>query len=154
MNEKEKRVIRILNDDFPLCSDPWQEMAKQAGMEQKEFLSIAKNLKEKGIIRRFGAVLRHRAVGFSANALYAGAVSTEKLDAAGKVFASDDAVTHCYSRRMAPDWEYDFYAMLHASDRDELIKIAETLSVDCGISDWKLLFTIKEWKKESLRYFE
>lgn len=154
MNEKEKQVIRILNDDFPLVSNPWQEMAKQAGMEWTEFLSIAKNLKEKGIIRRFGAVLRHRAVGFSANALYAGAVPTEKIDAAGKVFAADDAVTHCYSRRMASDWAYNFYAMFHASNRDELIKLAETLSADCGISDWKLLFTTKEWKKESLRYFE
>lgn len=153
MNEKEKRVIKILGADIPVVAEPWQKLAEAAGMSEAEFLEIAQNLQQAGTIRRFGGVLRHRAAGFSGNGLLVAVVPAEKVDETGAAFAGEAMVTHCYTRRPAEDWPYNFYAMLHATDREGCEALAAKLAESCGLGKWQLLFSVKEWKKQSLHYF-
>lgn len=153
MNKKEKAVIRLLGGDIPLVAEPWRELAEAADMSEEEFLEIARNLQQRGIIRRVGGVLRHRAVGFAGNGLLAAVVPEEKTAEAGAVFAASAAVTHCYTRRPAENWPYNFYAMLHAADREACEALAAQLAEACGLEKWRLLFSVKEWKKESLQYY-
>jgi DNA-binding Lrp family transcriptional regulator len=62
-------------------------------------------------------------------------------------------VTHCYTRVPHPDWNYNFYIMLHAPTREECRHIADKLAKEAGISDYIMLFSVREWKKTSMRYF-
>ena len=76
----ELNVIRALQGDFPLVEEPYKELAARAGVSEEVFLARVKEMTEQKMIRKMGAVLRHREVGFSANVLCAWAVPPERLD--------------------------------------------------------------------------
>jgi len=114
-------------------------------------LSRLRALIDEGIIRRFAATIGHRALGIVANAMIAWRVEPEDVDRAGKIMASFDEVTHCYERQSYPQWPYNLYTMVHSRDREECRNVARRISQATGISDYKILFSEREYKKTSAR---
>ena len=153
ISAKDKAVIRDLQGDFPLCEEPYKVLAEQAGMTEEEFIECVKNLSAEKKIRKMGAVLRHREAGFVANALCAWSVPTEKLDEVAKEMVKNPAVSHCYDRNTAPNWNYNLYTMVHAKSREECEKIVKSLAGSTGIEQFQILYSKKEWKKTSMKYF-
>lgn len=153
LSDSDKLIIKALQEDFPLCEEPYKVLAERVGITEAEFMNRVRELVAEKKIRRMGAVLRHREVGFKANALCAWHVPPEKLDAIAKIMISDAAVSHCYDRTVAPNWNYNLYTMIHAKSRAECDKIIEKLSDATGITDFKALYTKKEWKKTGMKYF-
>ena len=43
--------------------------------------------------------------------------------------------------------------MIHAKSRAECEEIAAALAAECGLKERVMLYSIKEWKKTSMRYF-
>ena len=122
-----------------------------------EELSQLRALVGDGTIRRFGAVVNHRRVGFAANALVLWQVPPEKLDVVGAALAASPSVSHCYARAPQPDWPYTLYAMVHATSReslDELIRqLSSAVERAAGGSSYRLVLeTLREYKKVSMRY--
>ena len=85
LSEPDKRIVKALQEDFPLCAEPYKILAERAGMSEDEFLRRVRELVDEKKIRKMGAVLRHREVGFNANALCAWHVPPENLDAVAKI---------------------------------------------------------------------
>ena len=150
---QEKAVIKALQEDFPLCEEPYKVLAAQVGMTEEEFINCIKNLTNEKKIRKMGAVLRHREAGFIANALCAWSVPPDKLDTVAHEMIKNPAVSHCYDRTTEPDWNYNLYTMIHAKSRAECDYIVEELSKLTGIKEYEVLYSKKEWKKTSMRYF-
>lgn len=153
IDSRDKEVIRALQDDFPLCEEPFKVLADRIGMSEEEFLERVKHLSAEKKIRKMGAVLRHREAGFTANALCAWLVPRERLDEVADKMSSHPAVSHCYDRNTAPNWNYNLYTMIHARSRDECEQIIAELAADCGLDQFQILYTTREWKKTSMRYF-
>lgn len=154
VSELDKNVIRALQGDFPLVEEPYKKLAARAGVSEEVFLSRVKEMTEQKMIRKMGAVLRHREVGFSANVLCAWAVPPERLDAVAKAMATSVSVSHCYDRNVAPGWPYNLYTMIHAHSRAECEQIAERLGKENHVSRRVMLYSKKEWKKTSMQYFQ
>jgi DNA-binding Lrp family transcriptional regulator len=153
LEEKDQQIVRALADGIPLVPRPYAALAEKAGMEEEEFLCRLKKLKEKGTLRRVGAVLQHRRAGFSANALCIWGVPEERLDEVGAVVSREPSVSHCYSRETSPDWPYNFYAMIHAHNREDCEKIADRISTENDLGGRKTFYSVREWKKAAMRYF-
>ena len=153
LNELDKKIIKVLQEDFPLCEEPYKILAERVGITEEEFLRRVKNFVEDKKIRKVGAVLRHREAGFKANALCAWEVPAEKIDDIAKIFSSHSAVSHCYDRTTAPNWNYNLYTMIHAKSREELEKIVLELSATTGIENFQIMYSKKEWKKTGMKYF-
>ena len=153
LEEKDQRIIRALADGIPIVSHPFAELADKAGMGEDEFLSRLKKLKEQGILRRVGAVLQHRKAGFSANALCAWQVESNRLDTVGEAVSRVEAVSHCYSRETATDWPYNFYVMIHAPNRKACEEIADRIAGENQLGERKTFYSVREWKKATMRYF-
>ena len=153
ISAKDKAVIRALQGDFPICEEPYKVLAEQAGMTEEEFIDCVKELSAQKKIRKMGAVLRHREAGFIANALCAWSVPPERLDEVAKVMIENPAVSHCYDRNTATDWNYNLYTMVHAKSREECNEIINNLSISTGIDQFQILYSKKEWKKTSMKYF-
>ena len=153
IDEKDKKVISIIQGDIPLDPRPFRVAARKVGMSEEEFIARVRKLKEKGIIRRFGATLRHQEAGFSSNAMVAWQVPEDKIDQVGETMASFREVTHCYHRRPQPQWPYNVYTMIHGSSKDECRAIAEKIAKATGMRKYILLFSEKEFKKTSMEYF-
>ena len=154
IDDVDKEVIRLIQGDLPLSLRPFAVLAKQAGISEKEFVERVASLKKRGIIRRFGATLRHQEAGFSSNAMVAWIVPEERIEEVGKALAKVRAVTHCYQRKTYKGWPYNLYTMIHGQGREKCREIAEQMSRKVGIQDYNLLFSEKEFKKTSMRYFE
>lgn len=154
LTDVEKKIIALLQTDIPVVKRPFKVMAEQIGITEDEFISVLKSLDDRKMIRRFGATLKHQKSGFKANAMVAWMVDEDKVEKTGKIMATFQEITHCYRRNPAPGWRYNLYTMVHATSEDECHAIVEKISKAVGQTDYELLFSKKELKKTSMKYFE
>lgn len=153
ISPRDKDVIRVLQDDFPLCEQPFKFLANKIDMSEEEFIERVKKLSDQKKIRKMGAVLQHRQAGFNANALCAWCVPNDQIDAVARIMSQNPAVSHCYDRNPAPNWNYNLYTMIHAKTREECQNIIADLAKQCRLDQFQILYTTREWKKTSMRYF-
>ena len=147
------RAIRELQEDLPMNSRPFDGMAQRLGVTNQELFDIAREFEERGIMRRFSAVLHHRKAGFKANGMGVWKVPPDRAEEVGKRMSAHPAVTHCYERPTFPDWPYTHFTMLHATSREGCEEAAREISEATGISDFLMLYSTREYKKTRVRYF-
>ena len=140
---KDRHRINLLCQDIPHTQTPFSDL----GIDIEE---IREDL-DRGIMRRFGAVLRHQQAGFDANAMVCLAVAdTER---AGMLLAENPHVSHCYVRSPFEGFPYNLYAMFHGRSGAELEQsIGSAVSALNG-PDHVVLTSLKELKKTSFVYF-
>ncbi len=153
LTDLEKKVIASIQGDIPIVSRPYQVLAEVIGIPEETFIQTLKNLTERGVIRRFGATLRHQKSGFQANAMTAWQVDEDRIEEVGRIMASFRAVSHCYRRDPAERWPYNLYTMIHGKDEEDCRTTARKMSATSGVSTYKLLFSRRELKKISMTYF-
>jgi DNA-binding Lrp family transcriptional regulator len=153
LSDLEKAIIRELTGNLQVQSQPFSSIAQHLGITQRELLKKIRQLKNEGYIRRFGATIRHRNSGFSANAMVVWRVPEEKIEQVGQSMATFKEVTHCYHRRPQQDWNYNLFTMVHGSSEEQCRRIVEKISQVTTINDYRLLFSQKELKKTTMRYF-
>ncbi|MFH1885444.1 MAG: Lrp/AsnC family transcriptional regulator [Pseudomonadota bacterium] len=153
LTDQEKKVIAALQGDMPVESRPYRSLAARAGMEEEAFIAVVAHLAARGVIRRFGATLRHQATGFTANAMVAWRVDAARADEVGGIFSRHAEVSHCYHRPPAPTWPYNLYTMIHAFSREACEAAAARMAKEAGLTEYRLLFSERELKKTSMEYF-
>lgn len=153
ISEIEKRVIAAIQGDIPICEKPYKQLSKDLGISEEEFIEVLSKLSERGLIRRFGATLRHQKSGFSSNAMVAW--KTEEIQVAdiGKKMASFSEVSHCYRRSPEHDWKYNLYTMVHEGSKNKCLDKVAQISKATGVTDYEILFSVRELKKTSMTYF-
>lgn len=104
------------------------------------------DFKALGIVRRYGAFVQHRKLGYAFNGMTVWRVGEDAVSEAGRRFASLPYVSHCYSRRSTPEWPYNLYAMVHAKTQEELDAFVREMSASCGLAP-RVLLSTKEYKK-------
>ena len=153
LDELDKKIIATVQDEIPIVPRPYLALAEKIGRTEAELITRLNNYAKSGKLRKSGAVLRHREVGFAANVLCAWKVPPDKLEQIGANMATNTAVSHCYDRKTTKNWPYNVYTMIHAHTRAECSDIANNIAQENNLTDYKMLFSIKEWKKTSMRYF-
>jgi DNA-binding Lrp family transcriptional regulator len=153
VTDADKRMIRVLQQDLPIESRPFDIWARQADTSVEALLSAAKSYETVGCMRRFSAVLRHRQAGFGANAMGAWIVPPDQRDAFGLAAARCPAVSHCYVRPTYPDWPYSMFTMVHGRSPAECEQVLSVLSAETGITQYAALYSSHEYNKVRVRYF-
>ncbi len=153
LTELEKKVVASIQDEIQVNERPYLHIAKKLGVSEDTLLKTLQGLCDKGVIRRFGATIRHQKSGFGANAMTAWKVQEDRIQAVGEKMAESPHVSHCYRRNPTDQWPYNLYTMIHAPDEETCHAIAKHLSDKTGIDTYKLLFSSKELKKTSMKYF-
>ena len=149
---KEARAAQILQTDIPLTTKPFIDIAALCGLESEELMDWLARLSRQGVIRKFGAVLRHQKAGYHKNALVMWAVPPDQVEDAGRRFALLPFISHCYERKPAFENRYNLFTMLHAQDKTlegEIQQMSRTI----GCSDFLVLESLHEYKKTSPEYF-
>jgi len=153
LTELDKRIMASIQGDIPITERPYLEIAENLGISEELLLKSLKNLCDKGVIRRFGATLRHQKSGYEANAMVAWQVDEDRVDAVGEKMAAFSSVSHCYRRNPKDDWPYNLYTMIHAKDEASCWELARSISLETSIDNYTLLFSREELKKTSMEYF-
>ena len=153
LTEVEKKVIAAIQGDIPIVERPYQVLAEAIGITEEALIDTLQHLTDRGVIRRFGATLRHQKSGYQANAMTAWLVPESRIEAVGEIMASFRAVSHCYRRDPAEDWPYNLYTMIHGKSEADCRAIARKMAAKAGVDTYLLLFSQRELKKISMTYF-
>lgn len=154
LKAKHFAVIRELQKDIPIVSEPFAEISKKLNMSYDELFEIAGQLKDAGVMRRFATILNHRKAGFTANAMSVWSVPEDEGEEMGKKIAEYSAVSHCYLRPKFPNWQYNLFAMVHAKSREKCEEIIDDIAKETGLSDYGKLYSTREFKKQRIKYFD
>ena len=153
LSELDRKIINRLSGDLPSDKTPFATLGREIGLDETVLLEKIGNYAKTNVLKRFAAILAHQNVGFVANAMVVWRVPEESVVETGQTMARFGEVSHCYERLSYPQWRYNIYTMIHGRDREQCLKVVERISAVIGIHDYKVLFTVREFKKTSMRYF-
>ena len=153
LTDLEKKIIASIQEDMAITERPYLEISEKLGIPEETLLEALQGLCGRGIIRRFGATLRHQKTGYTANAMAAWQVEEDRVEDVGSRLASFKQVSHCYRRNPTNVWPYNLYTMIHANDEESCRQTARNMSEETGVENYALLFSRKELKKTSMVYF-
>lgn len=146
------KILEFIQRDIPVSARPFAGLAGDLGCSEKEIMEVIRDLQRCGIVRRYGAILRHQQAGYNVNAMVAWQVPEGLEDAAGAQMALHRQVSHCYCREVPADFPYRLFTMIHAQSEKELQDLVETLATQTDLDDFVLLPSVKEYKKVSMQY--
>jgi len=150
----DRKIIEETQEGLPLTPKPYHDVAEKLGLQAAEVICRFKRMLDEGIIRRIAVVPNHYALGFKANGMSVWNVPDEHVREMGMKIGALDFVSHCYHRpRHLPDWPYNFFAMVHGRDRDEVEAKAEQIAELLGENDLehRILYSTRILKKTGFR---
>jgi DNA-binding Lrp family transcriptional regulator len=130
MDEIDKKILNILQREFPLEEQPFLIVGNRCGISEDETISRIRKMKEEGIIRRIGAVFNGAKLG-RVSTLCAVRVPEEKIDGFVAIVNANKNVTHNYRR----DNEYNIWFTVSAATTKELKAFLKELKEKTGVMD-------------------
>jgi DNA-binding Lrp family transcriptional regulator len=130
MDEIDKKILNILQKEFPLEERPFQIVAEKCGISEEETLSRIQKMKDDGIIRRIGAVFDGAKLG-RISTLCAARVPEEKIDSFVQIVNANKNVTHNYRR----DNEYNIWFTVSVATAEELEGFLTEVKEKTGVTD-------------------
>ncbi len=155
LGELERRLVMALQEGLPLFIRPFQVLASRVGCEESEVLERIRRWCEEGVIKRFGVVVRHHELGYTANAMLVQDIPEARIEAVGEALAREPGVTLCYQRpRVLPDWPYNLFCMIHGQARAEVEAHIAALRarLDLAGCAHDVLFSLTRFKQTGARY--
>ena len=64
IDEIDKKILNLIQSQFPVHSRPYDILAKKLGMAEEEIWEGINRLRSKGLIRRIGAIFDSSKMGF------------------------------------------------------------------------------------------
>lgn len=148
-------LTTALEGGLTLTPRPYALLAAKLGVSEEAILARLIRLLELGVIRRFGVVVRHRELGYAANAMVVWDVPDAAVSEVGRQLAQQSAVTLCYRRpRRLPDWCYNLFSMVHGQDRQAVLAQIARMRNELGLEHLPCqpLFSRRRFKQCGARY--
>jgi siroheme decarboxylase len=147
----ERDFVSVLQNGLPYVAQPYSCL----GIPEAEAIATIARWLDTGVIKRFGVIVRHHELGFTANAMTVWNIPDTEIREAGRRIAASGRVTLCYRRpRHLPGWPYNLFCMVHGKGRlDVETRIAE-LSAACALGAYphEVLFSRRRFKQRGAYY--
>ena len=155
MTDFDRRLLTAIEDGLPLNPQPYARIAEGLGVGEEVVIARLAALRQDGIIRRFGVIVRHHELGYCANAMTVWDVANDIVAETGRRIAAMPGVTLCYRRpRRLPVWPYNLFCMVHGRDRAAVEATVERITRDAGLAEAPraVLFSRRRFKQRGARY--
>lgn len=157
VDETDRRLLAAIQHGLPLVPRPYADIGARLALSEADVVARLQRLKDAGVIRRYGVVVRHHELGYRANAMVVWDVPDAQVRALGQCLAGFDFITLCYQRpRHLPQWRYNLYCMIHGKSREEVLAHLEWMVDHCGLSALahEVLFSRRRFKQRGAVYFD
>ncbi len=157
----EKEILLRVQKNFPLEPKPFEAIANELGIEEKEVLDILKKQKSLKIIRQTSAIFDTKKLGYKSS-LVAFEIDEDKIDDTVKILNEHPGISHNYER----NHNFNIWFTLAVPPNSELglEKTVKILASKTAANDFIILPTLelfkisvkldttgKEEKKEAVR---
>jgi len=115
MDDLDRRILDAIQHDFPLSERPFDILAQRLGVDPDLLWGRVEAMRESGVIRRLGASLDSRRLGFCST-LAAIRVPPDLVDRAAEAIGRHPEVTHSYLR----NHEFNIWFTLIAPQEGEI----------------------------------
>ena len=113
------KVQHALQEGLPIVPQPYLALARELEVNESQVIAAIEKLHKSDLIKRFGIVLKHRQLGYCANAMVVWDVPDSCVDRVGESLGEEHCVTLSYRRpRRPPEWNYNLFCMIHGTSRD------------------------------------
>ncbi len=131
LSTRDRALLAALQPGLSLVSRPYQALADAVGLSERRVIDTLRGWLEHGLIKRLGVIVRHRELGYRANAMVVWNIPDAEASAVGQRLAAETGVHLCYRRpRRLPDWPYNLFCMMHGRERDEVLARVATLRTE------------------------
>ena len=157
--QQQNQLRSLLEQGLAKVSKPYQQLAQAINSTEDQVITQIEQWQNSGLIRRLGLVVKHRKLGYTANAMVVWDIPDFLIEPIANQLASFKQVSLCYRRpRHLPEWPYNLFCMIHGKDRNIVLKQIENIYLQL-IKDHKLikidldiLFSNKAYKQQGARY--
>ena len=126
LDDVDATLIDEYQSGFPVEERPFRIVAERLGIDEDDALSRVRRLREKGIFRRFGAVLNPPVIGSST--LAAVAAPDDRFDEIAEIINGYQQVNHNYRR----DHEWNMWFVVTAGSRETRDRILDEIEERTG----------------------
>lgn len=130
MDEQDRTILNMIQDDFPLEAQPFAVIASRLGLTEDEVLARVGRMKEAGFIRRIGAVFDPVPLGY-VSTLCAARVPEAAMASFVEIVNADPGVTHHYRR----EGDFNCWFTLICKSEQELTAVLDDMKKRTGVGE-------------------
>lgn len=127
LDDKDKELLRILQNEFSLSKRAYLDLAKKLQWTEDEVISRINNLLESKIVRKFGAIIDSKRIGYI-SILAAVDVAEDMIEETSEIINEYSGVTHNYLREGHPN----IWFTVTESNKDRLDKTLSEIETKTG----------------------
>ncbi|MEE9337347.1 MAG: Lrp/AsnC family transcriptional regulator [Methylococcaceae bacterium] len=128
----QKKLLNNYQQDFPLSSTPYKDIALSLGVSEDDILLVFSELKNEKFINRIGSIITPNLIGTSS--LIAMAIPENQLQSVANIVSSYPEVNHNYER----DNRFNLWFVLIAKNEGDLQSIIEAIEIEAGFKTMQL----------------
>lgn len=151
----DQALLATLQPGLPLVARPYYALGESLGRSECAVLEKLRDWLRQGVIKRLGIIVRHRELGYRANAMVVWDIPDAEVSAVGRVLAAESGVNLCYRRpRLLPHWRYNLFCMMHGRQRAEVLNRIEQVRIDYGLTayPYAALFSTRCFRQRGAYY--
>lgn len=133
MDRLDRTLVNRLQEGFPVCANPYAEVAEEFGITEGELLARLENLLDDGVLSRFGPMFDAERMG-GAFSLCAMQVPAERYAEVTEVVNSLPEVAHNYAR----SHPLNMWFVLATENRQRLAEVAGEIERDTGLPLYRM----------------
>ena len=141
MNEMERKLLNIIQKEFPLEKHPFATIASRLGISQKECIAMLESLQERGILREIRPVVNWKEAGLT-GVLIGITADPGQVDSVAAAVNTLPGVTHNYLR----EGRMNLWCTLTYDGEAERRKNIAFMRALPGVSDLKEFASEKTYK--------
>lgn len=151
----DRALLAALEPGLALVAEPYAALGQRTGLTEQAVIDRLQRLHARGIIKRFGVIVRHREVGYRANAMVVWDIPDADVATVAQSLAALPFVTLCYRRPRRPGWPYNLFCMIHGKDRETVCRQIARANASAGTTalPQTVLFSTRAFKQHGARYW-
>ncbi len=134
MDQLDSKILKALQDDFPLSDRPYNILAQKLHINSDELYRRIQQMIKEGLIRRIGVSLDSKKIGFSST-LATISVPAGDVEKASEIIAKFTEVTHSYLRND----EFNIWFTIIAADEERIKHILKEIQSQLSLKDTQVL---------------
>ncbi|WP_428354598.1 AsnC family protein [Methyloprofundus sp.] len=149
------QLIVAIQEGLAVVSRPYALIAEQLDIDEMEVIERLSRLKQQGLIKRLGVIVKHRRLGYQSNAMVVFDIPDDITTQKGQEISQLAFINLCYLRpRQGEQWPYNLFCMIHGKSREVVLEQLAELIEHCDLAGYTydILFSPRCFKQRGAIY--